>query len=165
MTALTKLTNICMRVASTFRYLDDSILTILIMNRWDTTYIPLNHQLIKENYLIPKPLLLDLDFSITNGIVSSKVFNKRDHFVLKILSIPFLYGGFLFLHLIAMISLFYNCTTAGHVSVSNAILTQISSKDWYLMLVFDRAKHCSISYDFLCVMVLFHNSKFDLIIT
>ena len=37
-----------------------------------------------------KPLFLDLDLSITNGIVSTKIYDKRDDFNFEIVNFPFL---------------------------------------------------------------------------
>ena len=37
-------------------------------------------------------LVLDLNLSITNGIVSSKIYDKRDDFTFKIVNFPFLDG-------------------------------------------------------------------------
>ena len=42
--------------------------------------------------LILKPRFLDLDLPITNGIVSSKIYDKRDDFNFEIVNFPFLEG-------------------------------------------------------------------------
>ena len=39
-------------------------------------------------------LVFDLDLSITNGIVSSKIYDKRDNFNFEIVNFPFLDGDF-----------------------------------------------------------------------
>ena len=41
-----------------------------------------------------KALFLDLNLPITNGIVSSKIYDKRDDFNLEIVNFPFLDGDF-----------------------------------------------------------------------
>ena len=48
--------------------------------------------------MIPVPTdteapFLDLNLSITNGIVSSKIYDKRDDFNFEIVNFPFLDGG------------------------------------------------------------------------
>ena len=47
-------------------------------------------QLNKANYFDTKAPLLDLDFSITNGIVSSKLYDKGDDFKFEIVNFQFL---------------------------------------------------------------------------
>ena len=41
---------------------------------------------------ISKPFFLDVDLSITNGIVSAKINDKRDDFNFEIVNFPFLDG-------------------------------------------------------------------------
>ena len=41
---------------------------------------------------MPSPRFLDLHLSISNNIVSTKIYNKRDHFDLEIVNFPFLDG-------------------------------------------------------------------------
>ena len=53
---------------------------------------PSELQLNKANSSDTEALFLDLDLSITNDIVSSKVYDKRDDFNFKIVNFPF---GFL----------------------------------------------------------------------
>ena len=68
------------------------ILIILISNKWQVRYIPLNFSLIRQIPLIPKPFFLDLDLYITNDIVSSKMYDKQDDVNFEIVNFPFLDG-------------------------------------------------------------------------
>ena len=80
---------------STSRYLDD-LLNI------DNTYFeqmvgqiyPTELQLNKANSSDTEAPFLDLNLSITNGIVSSKIYDKRDDFNFEIVNFPFLDGDF-----------------------------------------------------------------------
>ena len=51
---------------------------------------PSELQLKKANSSDTKSLFLDLDLSITNSIVSSKMYDKQDSFNLEIVNFPFL---------------------------------------------------------------------------
>ena len=53
---------------------------------------PSELNLIKLIPLIPKPRFLDLHLTISNDIVSTKIYDKRDDFVYKIVNSPFLDG-------------------------------------------------------------------------
>ena len=44
---------------------------------------PTELQLNKANFSYTEPPFLDLNLSITNGIFSSKIYDKRDDFILK----------------------------------------------------------------------------------
>ena len=57
----------------------------------ETTELQLN----KANSFDTEAPFLDLDFSITNGIVSSKIYDKRDDFNFEIVYFPFLGGDVL----------------------------------------------------------------------
>ena len=80
-------------VVSVSRYLDD-LLNI------DNPYIeqmvgkvyPTELQLNKVNSSDTEAPFLDLNLSITNGIVSSKIYDKRDEFNFEIVNFPFLDG-------------------------------------------------------------------------
>ena len=76
---------------STSRYLDD-LLHIYkpYFEEWSTKFIHLNCNLIKLILQIPRPPFLDLHLSISNGCVSSKIYDKRDDF--DIVNFPFLDG-------------------------------------------------------------------------
>ena len=50
---------------------------------------PTELRLNKANSLDTEAPFLDMDFSITNGIVSSKIYDKRDHFNFEIVNFPF----------------------------------------------------------------------------
>ena len=86
-------TDIIEAINSTSRYLDD-LLNI------DNPYF---EQMVGEIYLTKLQLnkanssdteapFLDLNLSITNGIVSSKIYDKRDDFNFEIVNFPFLDG-------------------------------------------------------------------------
>ena len=49
---------------------------------------------------------LDLNLSITNGIVSSKIYDKRYDFNFEIVNFPFLDGDEMFLTLLPMVYIF-----------------------------------------------------------
>ena len=78
---------------STSRYLDDLLNT-------DNPYFelmvgqiyPTELQLNKANSSDTEALFLDLNLSITNGIISSKIYDKQDDFTFEIVNFPFLDG-------------------------------------------------------------------------
>ena len=53
---------------------------------------PTELQLNKANSSDTEALFLDFNLSITNGIVSSKIYDKRDDFNFEIVNFPFLDG-------------------------------------------------------------------------
>ena len=53
---------------------------------------PTELQLNKANSSDTEVLFLDLNLSITNGIISSKIYDKRDDFNFEIINFPFLDG-------------------------------------------------------------------------
>ena len=53
---------------------------------------PTELQLNKANSSNTEALFLDLDLSMTNGIVSSKIYDKRHDFNFEIVNFPFLDG-------------------------------------------------------------------------
>ena len=61
------------------------ILIIIILNKWLVRL-----QLNKANSSDTELPFLDLNLSISNGIVSSKIYDKRDDFNLEIVNFPFL---------------------------------------------------------------------------
>ena len=68
-------------------------LEIWIQGRLDDCFhIMLNFSLIRLISQILKIPLLDLDLSITNGIVSTKIYDKRDDFNAEIVNFSFLDG-------------------------------------------------------------------------
>ena len=79
--------------SSTSRYLDDLL-------KIDNTYFvqmvgqiyPIKLQLNKANSSDTEAPFLDLNLSITNGIVSSKIYDKQDDFNFEIVNFPFLDG-------------------------------------------------------------------------
>ena len=77
----------------TSRYLDD---LLNIDNPYFEHMIgqiyPTELQLNKANYSDSEAPFLDLDLPITNGIVSSKIYEKRDDFNFEIINLPFFDG-------------------------------------------------------------------------
>ena len=53
---------------------------------------PTELQLIKENSSDTEAAFLDLNLSIKNGMVSSKIYDKRDDFDFELVNFPFLDG-------------------------------------------------------------------------
>ena len=80
-------------INSTSRYLDD---LLNIDNPYFEQMVgqkyPTELQLHKVNSSDTEALFLDLIFSITNGIVSSKIYDKPDDFNFEIVNFPFLDG-------------------------------------------------------------------------
>ena len=78
---------------STSRYLDD---LLNIDNPYFEQMVgqiyPTELQLNKANSSNTEALFLDLNLSITNGIVSSKIYDKRNDFYFGIVNFPFLDG-------------------------------------------------------------------------
>ena len=76
---------------STFRYLDDllNIGNIYIEHMVDRIY-PAELQLNKANYSDTEAPGLDLNLSISNGTVSTKIYDKQDDFDFDIINFPFL---------------------------------------------------------------------------
>ena len=78
---------------STSRYLDD---LLNIDNPYFEQMVgqiyPAELQLNKANSSDTEAPFLDLNVSITNGIVSSKIYDKRDDFNFEIVNFPFLDG-------------------------------------------------------------------------
>ena len=67
---------------------------------------PTELQLNKANSSATEALILDLDLSITNGIVSSKICDKPDYFNFEIVNFPFLME--MFLAPLPMVYIFHN---------------------------------------------------------
>ena len=57
-----------------------------------TSIIQIQLQTLKANSSDTEAPVLDLNLSITNGIVSSKIYDKRDDFNFEIVNFPFLDG-------------------------------------------------------------------------
>ena len=78
---------------STSRYLDD---LLNIDNPYYEQMVgqiyPIELQLNKVNSSDTEALFSDLNLSITNGIVSSKIYDRRDDFSLEIVNFPFVDG-------------------------------------------------------------------------
>ena len=86
-------TDIIKAFNSTSRYLDD---LLNIDNHYFEQMVgqiyPTELQLNKANSSNTEAPFLDLNLSITNGIVSSKIYDKRDDFNFEIVNFPFLDG-------------------------------------------------------------------------
>ena len=78
---------------STSRYLDDilNINNVYFDNMVSQNY-PSELQLNKANTSDTKAAFLDLHLSISNDVVSTKIYNKRDDFDFEIVNFPFLDG-------------------------------------------------------------------------
>ena len=86
-------TDIIEAINSTSRYLDD---LLNIDNPYFEQMVgqiyPTELQLNKANSSDTEGLFLGLNLSITNGIDSSKIYNKRDYFNFEIVNFPILDG-------------------------------------------------------------------------
>ena len=65
---------------------------MFILTIWYVKYTLQSSNLIKPIPLIPKAVFLDLHLSISNDIVSTKIYDKRDDFDFEIINFPFLDG-------------------------------------------------------------------------
>ena len=75
---------------STFRYLDDLLnLDNPYFKQMVGQIYPTDLQLNKAKSSDTEAPFLDLNLSITNGIVSSKIYDKRDDFNFEIVNFPF----------------------------------------------------------------------------
>ena len=78
---------------STSRYLDDLLdINNPYFEQMVGQIYPTELQLNKANSSDTEASFLDLNLSITNGIVSSKIYDKRDDFNFEIVNFPFLDG-------------------------------------------------------------------------
>ena len=91
---------------TTSRYLGDilNINNVYFDNMVRQIY-PSELQLNIANTSDKKAAFLDLHMSISNDIVSTKIYDKRDNFDFEIINFPFLDGDFLALHPMESISL------------------------------------------------------------
>ena len=79
--------------SSTSRYLDDLLnIDNSYFEQMVSLIYPTELQLNKANSSDTEAPFLDLNLSITNGIVSSKIYDKRDDFNFKIVNFPFFDG-------------------------------------------------------------------------
>ena len=76
---------------STSRYLDDLLdIDNPYFEQMVVQIYPIELQLNKANSSDTEALFLDLNLSISNGIVSSKIYDKRDGFNFEKVNVPFL---------------------------------------------------------------------------
>ena len=73
---------------ATFRYLDD---ILNIHNVYLSQIYPAELQLNKANTSDTEAAFLDLHLSISNDIVSTKIYDKRDDFDFEIVNFPFFF--------------------------------------------------------------------------
>ena len=93
MLSLSDNNDIVQAFSSTSRYLDDLLnIDNPYFEYMVGQYYPTELQLNKANSADTEAPFLDLDLSITNGIVSSKIYDKRDDFDFEIVNFPFLGG-------------------------------------------------------------------------
>ena len=79
----------------TYRYLDDLLnIDNPYFERMVGQIYPTELQLNKANSSDTEAPFLDLNLPLTNGIVSSKIYDKRDHFNFELVNFPFLDGDF-----------------------------------------------------------------------
>ena len=62
---------------------------MFILTLWLVKYSPLELQLNKANASDTEAAFLDLHLSISNDIVSTKIYDKRDDFDFEIVNFPF----------------------------------------------------------------------------
>ena len=107
-------TDIIVAFNTTSRYLDD---LLNIDNPYFEQMVgqiyPTELQLIKANSSGTEAPFFDLNLSITNGIVSSKIYGKRDYFNFEIVNFPFLDGD--------VPQLQFPTSIKGHNSVLNCL--------------------------------------------
>ena len=91
---------------TTYRYLDDilNINNVYFDNMVSQIY-PSEIQLNKSTTSDTEAAVLDLHLSISNDIVSTKIYDKRDNFDFEIVNFPFLMVMFFVLHPMESISL------------------------------------------------------------
>ena len=78
---------------STSRYLDDLLnIDNPYFEQMVRQIYPIDLQLNKANSSDTEAPFLDLNLSVTNGIVSSKIYDKQDDFNFEIVNFPFLDG-------------------------------------------------------------------------
>ena len=112
---------------TTFRYLDD-ILNInnVYFDKMASQIYPSELQLNKANTSDTEAAFLDLNLSISNDIVSTKIYDKRDDFVRVGYNLDIMrQSACLVLNPITVYSygFLFNCTTVGQASDSMTALT------------------------------------------
>ena len=78
---------------STSRYLDDLLnIDNIYFKQMVNRIYPAGYQLNKANFSDAEAPFLDLNLSISNGTVFTKIYDKRDDFDFDIINFPFLHG-------------------------------------------------------------------------
>ena len=104
---------------------------------------PTELQLHKANYSDSEAPFLDLNLSITNGIVSSKIYDKRDDFNFEIVNFPFLDGDVprspsFDLYISQLISLARVCSNVNDFNNRNLFLTAKLLKQYIDIIKFEK---------------------------
>ena len=118
---------------TTSRYLDDilNINNVYFDNMGRQMYLS-ELQLSKANTSDTKAAFLDLHLSISNDIVSTKIYDKRDDFDFEIVNFPFLdgdvprstsYGVYINPIMVCNFAFLFNCMLVGRTSDSMMVLT------------------------------------------
>ena len=97
---------------------------------------PTELQLNKANSSNTEALFLDLNLSIINGIVSSKIYDKRDDFNFEIVNFPFLDGDvshspFFGVYVSQLIHFARVCSNVDDFNIINLFLTAKLLKQGY----------------------------------
>ena len=129
---------------STSRYLDD---LLNIDNPYFEQMVgqiyPTELQLNKANSSDTEAPFLDLNFSITNGIVSSKIYGKRDNFNFEIVNFPFLDGDVprspsYVVYISQLIRFARVCSSVDDFNKRNLFLTAELLKQGYSFIKFEK---------------------------
>ena len=124
----------------TSRYLDD---IFNIDNPFFDNMVPVIYpkelKLNKANTSNTSAAFLDLDLSIDNGVISSKIYDKRDDFDLSIVNFPFLDGDVprtpsYGIYISQLIRFSRACSCVGDFNSRNLILTEKLLKQGYRFL-------------------------------
>ena len=122
----------------TFRYLDDifNINNVYFDNMVSQIY-PSELQLNKANTSDTKATFLDLHLSISNDIVSTKIYDKRDDFDFEIVNFPILGGDVPHstcygVHISQLIRFARASSYVAHINTRNKLLTQKLLKQGYM---------------------------------
>ena len=115
---------------SIFRYLDDLLnIDNAYFEQKVSQIYPTKLQLNKANSSDTVAPFLDLNLSITNGKVSSKIYDKRDDFNFEIVNFPFLDGDFL--ALLPMVYIFLSL----FVLLECALMLMTSTTETYFYML------------------------------
>ena len=144
-------TDIVQAFNSTSRYLDDLLNIDNPYFEYMEGQIYPTEQLNKANSADTEAPFLDLDLSITNGIVSSKIYDKRNDFNFKIVNFPFLSGDVprsssYGVYISPLIRFARVCSNDDDLKNRNLFLTVKLSKQGYRYMCHKFEKHFSKFY-------------------